>query len=209
MKFHPTILVEKVRKLRQKGASLRELEKKFNIPSSTISRWVRDIHSQEKTYINARIKESLLKDQSIDIVHAFKVNKASAQILVSFLYWCEGSKYPSSNCVAFSNSDFTLVKTFVELLKRAFPIDENKFRARLQIHSTHDYQKILPFWSTLLDIPKNQFYKPTITHPTKNMKRRNYVGTCTIKYYDVKLLISLMGIYENFAKIYMGKRRSG
>ena len=205
MKPYSSLFVDRIRELRKKGTSLGKLGKQFNIPSSTISRWVRDIDSQQKIYINARAQETLLKNQFISTVETFKITKESAQMLASFLYWCEGSKYPSSNCVAFSNSDPAMIKTFIELLNTGFSMDQNKIKVLLQVHSTHNYQEVLAFWSNLLNIPSGQFYKPTITHPTKNMKRRNYQGTCMIKYYDVKLLISLMGIYENFVKIYIPK----
>jgi hypothetical protein len=32
------------------------------------------------------------------------------------------------------------------------------------------------------------------------MKRKDYKGTCSIRYYDVYLLYEMMGIYEEFSK---------
>ena len=45
-------------------------------------------------------------------------------------------------------------------------------------------------------------YKPTTTRPSHKMKRRRYFGTCTIKYFDVSLLLNLVGLYEAFAQKY-------
>ena len=48
MKFYDNDIVEKIREARVNGLSIRDLEKKFKISNSTISRWVRDIPSKEK-----------------------------------------------------------------------------------------------------------------------------------------------------------------
>jgi len=207
MKFYPTNIVKEIRDLRKTGLSLRKLEQKYNIPNSTISSWVRDIDSSNKIFLTSRKKISKYKNCLARSVNKIKFNKLNAQILVAMLYWCEGSKYPSTNNLSFSNSDFNLVMTYLELLRIGFNINEEKLRVRLQIHSTHDYNIELKYWSDLLQIPVVRFNKPTVTNPTNNMKRRNYHGTCTIKYYDVKLQLNIIGLYEAIGlKI---KRRGG
>ena len=55
---------------------------------------------------------------------------------------------------------------------------------------------MINYWSKMLKIPKKQFHKSTITAPKNKMKRKNYHGTCTIKYYDVKILWQITGLYE-------------
>ena len=40
------------------------------------------------------------------------------------------------------------------------------------------------------------------TRPSHKMKRRGYLGTCTIKYFDVSLLLNIVGLYEAFAQKY-------
>lgn len=200
MKLYSLDIVEQARQNRKKGASLRAIEKKLNIPNSTISKWVRDIKSNNFFYKKARLFENKNKSELNHFVENYKFSKNEGKILIALLYWCEGSKYPSSNCIAFSNSDQTMMKTFIVLLRKSFDVNEEKLRVRLQLHSTHNIDKEFNYWSSLLDIPIKQFGKPTITNPTRNMKRLNYRGTCTIKYYDVKLLLNIIGIYESFSK---------
>ncbi|MFA5051361.1 MAG: hypothetical protein WC499_04600 [Patescibacteria group bacterium] len=200
MKFYDQKIVQEVRKERKKGLSIREIEKKLKVPNFTISRWVRDIPSDAKAFNLARQKEEFLKSDLRSLCDDLKIDKDLAKIFVSLLYWCEGSKYPSSNFVAFSNSDYSLVKVFLELLRRGFEINEDKIRIHLQLHSTHSPKEITKFWSDLLHVPSAQFYKPTITHPTNKMKRVDYRGTCTIKYFDVKLLLKIIGLYESLTK---------
>ena len=201
MEFHDKKTVEKARQARRNGLSLRAIEKLLNVPSSTVSKWVRDIQSNNRFYKKARIFETENKNKEVYIFKKYSVDKNQAKMLLSLLYWCEGSKYPSTNCVAFSNSDHIMMKTFIELLRKGFTLEEQKLRVRLQLHSTHNVDKENSFWSTLLKIPLSQFGKPTITTPKNKRKRLNYRGTCTIKYYDVKLLLQITGIYECFSKV--------
>lgn len=204
MKFYDKEIVKRARQARENGLSLRAIEKLINVPNSTISKWVRNIKSTSYFYKNARIQEKKYKDKELPLFDNYSINKYQAKIFVSLLYWCEGSKYPSSNCVAFSNSDPSMIKTFIKLLRKGFNIDEKKFRVRLQLHSTHNEERERNYWSKLLEIPLGQFGKSTITIPKNKRKRLDYRGTCTIKYYDVKLLLSIIGIYEQFGKISQG-----
>lgn len=202
MIFHDQEIVQKVRGERKKGKSLKKLSEKFGIADTTISRWVRDIPSDAQIFYTARNREKFLKSQLQGMWENLPIGEDLAKIFVSLLYWCEGSKYPSTGGIAFSNSDPTMVKTFLELLRLGFKIREEKIRIHLQLHSTHSQKKMMSFWSQLLHIPLKQFYKPTITNPTRKMKRLDYKGTCTIKYYDVRLVLKIMGLYESLAHRY-------
>ncbi len=203
MKFYEKGIVEKARLARKKGLSLRMIERQLGVPNSTISKWVRDIKSENHFYKKARLLEKENKNKLAYLLKNYQIDKNQAKILLSLLYWCEGSKYPSTNCVAFSNSDYLMIKTFIELLRTAFDIEEKKIRVRLQLHSTHNESKENMFWSRLLKISLSQFGKSTITVPKNKRKRLNYRGTCTIKYYDVKLLLNIIGIYESFGKNFL------
>ena len=200
MKFYDNDIVEKIREARVNGLSIRDLEKKFKISNSTISRWVRDIPSKEKLSLKSRELQEENKNKFRALVDKTKLDKANSKILASLLYWCEGSKYPSTNVLAFSNSDCKLVNSFIELMRLGFDLDESKFRVHLQLHTTHDEAAMIKFWSGLLNLPKEKFYKSTITKPTKRMKRIDYKGTCTVRYHDVRILFQLTGVFNEFAK---------
>ena len=43
-----------------------------------------------------------------------------------------------------------------------------------------------------------QFFKPTITVPKGKMRRRDYLGTCTIRYIDNKIQLRLLCIFDKF-----------
>ena len=177
MKFYDNKIVQKVREERIKGASIRDLEEKFKVSNTTASRWVRDIPSKERLFIKSKELAQVNENKFKSLVRRTRLGKVNAKILAAMLYWCEGSKYPSTNCVAFSNSDCGLVKSFLELIRLGFDLDESKFRVHLQLHTIHNQAVITKFWSKLLNIPKEKFYKPTVTKPTRRMKRMDYKGT--------------------------------
>lgn len=198
--FYPSNIVEKARKLKIKGLSIYKIGEELGIDAGNISRWCRNIPSKNPYSRHTKNLQLKNKNEHLKILKELKINTKNAKILSAILYWCEGAKYPASNSIGFSNSDIALVKTFIELFRIGFNPAEEKFRAHLQLHTIHNKKEITSFWSNILKIPKEQFYKPTITKPTNRMKRRNYIGTCTIKYFDVNLLHQLTGIFEEFSK---------
>ena len=200
MKFHPEHIVRKARKLRQEGLSGREIGKRLNVGDSTVLIWCRDIPSKNSYHLYIQKLKEKAKKRSSGLTEKMKITRETAKLLAAILYWCEGAKYPSSNFISFANSEVKLLRTFLTLFRIGFKPKESKLRAYLQLHTTHDIEKSTSFWGKILKIPKSQFYRPTITKPTKNMKRRNYKGTCTVRYYDVYLLHEMMGIYEEFFK---------
>jgi len=199
-KFYQESTVKKVRKLREKGASAAEIARRFNIGNTTISRWCSDIPSKNAYHLYAQNLRNEATKKSTGLIKDIKITKERAKILASILYWCEGAKYPSTNFISFVNSDIGLIKTFLKLFRVGFHPNESKLRVSLQLHTTHNKEKMTSFWSSILKIPKSQFYKATITKPTKNMKRMNYKGTCTVRYYNVYLLLEMIGIYQEFSR---------
>ena len=176
-------------------------QKKHALPSLSISEKKTDKKSDTKIFEVVKSARNKRKSIAKIVVNRYKLNKTSARILLALLYWSNGSKYPSSNFLAFSNSDANLVKTFLNLLRSTFPIKESRIRIHLQLYKTHNIKKIIQYWSGLLEIPKAQFYKPTITKPPKKISRSDYFGTCTIRYYSLDLLLTIMEIYEEVANI--------
>lgn len=207
MAFHDQKVVQEVREARKEGLSIKKIGMKLGLSETTVSRWVRDVPAFQKQFNSARKREKDLKSELSALAKNCVIDENLAKLFVSLLYWCEGSKYPSSAFLAFCNSDYVLVKTFLELLRFGYKIEEKKIRLHLQLHSTHSKDEMQKFWSNLLQVPLDQFYKPTITEPTRRMKRRDYRGTCTIKYFDVKLVLNIMGLYESLSHRFTEKER--
>ena len=84
-------------------------------------------------------------------------------------------------------------------MRKGFILDESKFSVHLQIHDTHNFEKIKSIWSKELNIPESKFLKPTITTATgKKHRATTYIGTCNLNYRDYRLQLKLIGLYEAF-----------
>lgn len=186
----------------KKHLSYKEIGRRLGISDSTISIWCRDIKGgNPRTFVKTsrNLREQIKKfDQRI--FKDTKVTNRLAKIFCGIIYGCEGSKYPASNCVIFTNSEPGLMVSFVNLFRKAYDLDESKWRVRLQIHSNQNITQLTAFWSKVLKIPLGKFYKPTITKATEGKHRVGYLGTCSVKYYDYKLQLRLIGIYEAFMR---------
>lgn len=207
MKFYTQDIVKRARELKENGLKTGKIVKELGVTRDTILRWCVDIPSNNTYHLrHLKIKEGL-KNKGEKNIREIVIDKNTAKIFTSLIYWCEGSRYANCNFVGFSNSDIDLIKTFLQLFRIGFNPKEEKIRAHLQLHTTHDKKKITSFWSKELKIPENQFQKPTVTDPTAKMKRINYKGTCTIKYYDFTLFNEIKGTYEAFFEKIFGENK--
>ncbi|MCL4354904.1 hypothetical protein M1349_05605 [Patescibacteria group bacterium] len=197
--------IEKAKALRKKKRySFAKLQKITGIPATTIRNWCQDDFlgtRWDTLLISNQRKRRKIKSSEISSISSIKeLDTNNAKVFASLIYWCEGTKYPASNKLEFANSDPLLLKLFTTLLRKAFVLKESKLRVHVQIHDTHDFKKIKNFWSNHLDIPQSQFIKPTVTKPRGGKHRKDYLGTCTVRYYDYRIQLKLIGIYEAFAK---------
>jgi len=182
--------------------SYKEIGRRLKISDSTISIWLRNSpNSNTRTYVknSRKVRSDVTKSES-NVLTKTKIDINLAKTFCGIIYGCEGAKYPASNCVSLTNSDPRLVLSFISLLRFSYKLDETKFRVILQIHSTQNYGKLSEYWSGILRVPINKFYKPTITTAHEGKHRSGYLGTCTLKYYDYKLQLKLIGVFEAFMR---------
>lgn len=189
---------------KEKGYSFAELQRRTGIPATTIRNWCRGetIASRQDTLLlsNDRKRIEIKQSELASLDSLGTLSPTQVKVYLSLLYWCEGTKYPASNKMIFTNSDPSLIKLFLTLLRQAFPIDETKLRIHLQLHTIHDFSEIRTYWSKLLSIPPEKFIKPTITELRGGKHRRTYLGTCSLRYYDFTLQLKLIGLYEELIK---------
>lgn len=55
-------------------------------------------------------------------------------------------------------------------------------------------------WFKLLALLEERFYKPTVKAPKGRKHRKVYMGTCTLNYWDYRIQLKLLGIFERFIK---------
>lgn len=153
-KQYSLFIKEKARRLRTYGWSQGEIRLKMNIPKSTLSGWLKGIQLTKKQ--KKRIKDKVAASSGIgrslavaanrqkieqwkegirNSVKHFKdihlENSELGKLICGLLYLCEGSKYPSTRCLVFGNSDPWIIRCFINLLRNSFSIDEEKLRCRI------------------------------------------------------------------------------
>ncbi len=132
-----------------------------------------------------------------------KVDKNFWELCASILFWCEGSKRHLSS-IGFTNSDPQMIKMFLHAIRKAFELDEKKFRIVLHLHDYHEDEKQKEFWSMITDIPLTQFTKSYRKPNTQIRKRDGYQGCVSLKYFDARLAKKLDAVYHAFANKHMG-----
>ncbi len=196
------ILVEQVQDLYRSGHSVASITKKLHKSNSNISRWCRkilDINGKGCLTNQEKRRQYWYNFDNISIAN---LDTNYCRTLISLLYWCEGAKYPATSSLAFTSSDVEMQKVFIKLLRKAYPneINESKIKIVLQIPSEFNVYETINYWSNILNIPTNQFYKPHITSTKGNRFRTSYHGTCSLRYHDYRLLLRIMGSYNQISK---------
>lgn len=205
--------------LRAEGKSYKEIGDLIGIPKSTLSVWFgkkyKNIFNREAQLEHlARVRK--LAHQSIvrriekrnqviqkvaeKVVCDINYNKVIAKLALSLLYWAEGSKHKSVSGLIFVNTDPVMMKLYIDLLRDAYNINEEKFSVRIHLHHYHEKKKLYKFWSELLQISEKYFAKPYLKPRSKKKRfRRNSKGICLLRYGDSNIRRELMAISQIFA----------
>lgn len=198
-------LVREARALKSQGWANTAIASRLGVTKSYISRWCIEISDKRLKRIidfNQKRRDFFFWKDRVNIK---RITPNQARLLTALLYWCEGSKYPAKSRVSFTTSDVEMQKLFINLLRKAFKVNESKFRVWLQLHTDHDRDRTVFYWSESLKIPPSQFIKPRITQKKGGKYRNIYYGTCALRYNDYSILLRLMGIYKRFAKQAIGQ----
>lgn len=215
MKLKTKEKLEAIR-LREKGYSLNEILQNVGVAKSSISMWVRNVSltadarkrlltkiklgqliSAERKHAKTLASIQNHFDEASSQISNINLDRFLKRLICSLLYWCEGTKNQYTG-VAFVNSDPKLIKTFIELFRDGFDVDEKKFRACIHLHEYHNSQKQHEFWAKVADIPLNQFRHPYLKPNTGKRVRKNYQGCISIRYYSNDIARQLLTTAEAF-----------
>ncbi len=131
-----------------------EISKLLHLTTCNVSRWCRKILPTGIS-LKPRTKQELDRKYwyTFDIINLEKLSQNDAKLLLSLLYWCEGCKYPGSNHIEFVSSDELMQQAFLKLLRFAYKgeLDESKFRVLLQLHTTHNVNQQITYWSKFVE----------------------------------------------------------
>lgn len=211
-------LKKEARKLRRKGLSFREISEKIGISKSTASLWLRDVELSQKakeriqklgTDGRRRGKKTVenriaLEDENIlnsvrSSVDSCKLLKNDLKIVCALLYWCEGGKTEKSK-LSFVNSDPVLVRYYIDNFRKAFELDESRFRPMIHIHEYHNADTQTKFWSDITRIPVSQFTRPYNKPNTGKRTKKDYQGCISLRYYGRKIREEMMFLIDEISK---------
>ncbi|MDP1690124.1 MAG: hypothetical protein Q8L52_02910 [bacterium] len=213
---------QKAEQLRRKGKTYSEIKSflKKDIPKSTLAYWCRDIplpksyHTKvrrlnELNFAKAQAissknreekREAFFKDldiQNNNLLDTFAENKHGRKIVLAVLYLAEGSK-TARGSLMFGNSDPSVVRMFVNLMRECYKLDERKFRCTLQCRADQNINGLEKFWSKTTKISLEQFYKARVDKRTLGQisEKQDYKGVCRIDYFSSVIDLELKRIAQ-------------
>lgn len=167
--------------LRRKGFPIREIAKKLGVSKGSASIWCRDVvltpsqialinkNLSIKTAPGRLIGAMMNKKKRIDALSKYRlegikeigeVSSRELLLIGTALYWAEGAK--TIGKFIFANSNASMILLMYKFLIHTLHIPKSEIRIGIQINSIHQYriEKVLLFWSKLLDLPTSQFDNP-------------------------------------------------
>ena len=161
MRIHSAEKIKKLKQLRKQGYSINELVANLQIPKTTVWHHVHKIQVLEKytALLNSKrggSKKRKQKNLEIARIEAEEILKGADRelaIILSMLYWGEGSKKTCD----FINSDGKIIEVYLRIIREVFKIDENSIRATMRIFTGMDEKDCLNYWSKVTGIKKNEF----------------------------------------------------
>ena len=191
--------------MRKKGVSVNKIAQELSISKSTVSLWTRDvilsIEQLEALRMasirggeRGRLKGALMqKEKRLNLIeqnkrfgiHALKdLREREVFIAGVALYWAEGTK-KGQEC-SFCNSDPEMIAFFIKWAIKFLNVKKEDMYFRVAVNELHQEREqiITKYWSTMLNIPLDQFRKTTFKR-TKNKKVyanfNSHYGTLLVK----------------------------
>ena len=207
---------DKIKELREKGMTYGEIKKilGLSVPKSSLSFYCKgvgvpadyqskikrlNIENLHKARVLAKRQQQEVRNRYLKSLYSTNQhlrNKIddpdTAKLLLTSLYLAEGGKTQRGSLV-FGNSDPKIIKLFLFLLRKAYTIDDRKFRCTVQCRADQDTERLKNFWSNITRIPTGQFYKAQVDKRTVGKKtlKQGYSGVCRIDYFSAGIFNEL------------------
>ncbi len=158
---------ERARELRAQAWTLEEIAAELGCSKSSASLWTRGVdftprprsrgHASQRPH-PLHLKKLAEIEECRQWAQAEVGEMSDRDLFMAGigLYAGDGSK--GEGRVTFSNSNPALVALFCRWFRRFFDVDESRLRARIYLHQGLDLGAAEDAWSTLLAIPRSQFY---------------------------------------------------
>ena len=182
-------------KLRRKGLSYSEIQKKVSVSKDTLSRWCRDVIltlSQMEGLRKKRLKGAekgriigAKRQQRDRIIRTRKLlEKGKKEVgrlskrerLIAGIALYLGDGYKGDKDVGFSNSNPKIIRFMMQWFRDFCRVPEEKYRGQIWIHENLNEPRARRYWSNLTKIPLSQFQKSYIAkNKAKSRKIRKKI----------------------------------
>lgn len=186
----------KAHQLRREGWSINAIASKLNVSKGSVSLWCQEITltKKQKDTLKRNAVKAGLKGRLIGakMNHQKKIEKikfyekdgikiikdiSKRDLLMTGLglYWGEGVKLDKSS-LAFVNSDKEAILFMYEWFRVILKVKKEDFMPRIFINEMHKprINKVLKFWSNLLELPIEQFGNPVLLKMKQKKVYDNY-----------------------------------
>lgn len=221
-------LKDEVVKARLKGISIREAEKRFGIPKSTLSGWFKNLelaeelkeklknrrlrnlvkarknaviwhNAQKRTRLKKAEEEANMVFSKIDLG-----NKIILELALSMLYLGEGSK---SNATAIGNSNPLILRFFIGALKELYKFDVTKIKCELHLRADQNIEDTKVYWSRELGLSLENFTSISIDKRTiGSVTYPSYKGVCILQCANIAIQRRLVYLSQIFCEGIANKR---
>lgn len=198
-------IAQEIIQLRQKGYSVPEISNLVPVSKTTVLRYVNGVEILPEYLKNwagkrggSRKRKSFKEAQALEAGKIFvkQLSEREKLLFLTALYWAEGSKKDFS----LSNTDPRLIKVFISGIRDCLGIDNSRIRISMRLYEDLDPETCLTFWSSITEIPKEDFVNIEVLAGKKKGKLK--YGMCRVRVLKGgDILKKIMGInkaiYEN------------
>ncbi len=205
--------------MRQQGASMTVIERRYGIPRSTLSGWFKDIKLTEeqrtKLMVNRQDGWKKAREQAVISHNAMKAARIAAaeqaatktlanleitpeilDITFAMLYFGEGAK---RNVTSIGNSNPLVLRFVLAVLYRNYGLKPSQIRCDLHLRADQDGSDMKQYWSRQLGLPIEQFKHVSYDKRTAGRATYDhYKGVCVITCGQIAVQRKLISLYNQF-----------
>lgn len=178
--------------------SMREVAERFGVSPDAVVYFMRRHNLPRRSFSEINRDRFEKKKPSFETRKGLNAIERELKVAGTMLYWGEGYKSERASFVDFANSDPSMVKVFVNFLRKIYKLNESKFRVLLYCYADQNVPNLIRFWSELTGIPKKQFTKPYVRKDFRGDKRKMPYGLVHIRYIDKKLLLDIKRLIVDY-----------
>lgn len=193
----------------EEGLGIGIIAKKLGVSKSTVSYWVRDIelNDTQKDELTRRSgqcgnlastkKWTELRERNRETGRAKAKNREWLYVLGCSLYWAEGSK--KRNGITLTNTDSSLIKLFLEFLRKYFRLDNSEITFALQLYGDSDIVAAKKFWQQTLDLEEGASRSIYIKSQTSGRMNKYPNGICSVSVNRTDIVQEIYGAIEEIS----------